>query len=91
MKVYKEIEIYVDGCSNKCEVGFHLDADDVRLAIEDNHQDSEQSVLRAFSDFITFYKSVPNEIYDGFNDHQRKIIGEHLETILAKVKGNSVV
>ena len=91
MKVYKEIEIYVDGCSNKCEVGFHIDADDCRLALEDNPKDGEHAVLRSFSDFIRFFNAVPEEIYTGFNDHQRKIIGENLETVLAKVKGNSVV
>jgi hypothetical protein len=89
--MYKEIEIYVDGSRNTCEVGFHIDADDCRLAIEDNHQEGENAVLRCFSDFIVFFKSVPDEIYTGFNDAQRKIIGEHLEIILAKVKGNSVV
>lgn len=90
MKVYKEIEIYVDGCKNTCEVGFHIDADDCRLAIADNHQDGEKSVLCAYSDFIRFFNSVPDEIHAGFNEHQRKVIGEHLETILAKVKGNPV-
>lgn len=91
MKVYKEVEIYVDGCSNQCEVGFHLDADDCRLALEDNPKDGEQAVLRSFSDFIRFFNAVPDDIYTGFNDKQREVIGGHLEAVMAKIKGNSVV
>lgn len=91
MKVYKEIEFYTDGGRSTCEVAFYLDADDVRLAIEDNPKDGEQAVLRSFADFIRFFQAVPDEVYAGFNDSQRKIIGENFETLLAKVKGNSVV
>ncbi|MFZ4856157.1 MAG: hypothetical protein ACOYL3_07145 [Desulfuromonadaceae bacterium] len=91
MKVYKEIEFYTDGGRSTCEVAFYLDADDVRLAIEDNPKDGEQAVLRSFSDFIRFFNAVPDDIYSGFNEHQRKIIGDNLGSVLAKVKGNSVV
>jgi hypothetical protein len=91
MKVYKEIEFYTDGGRSTCEVAFYLDADDVRMAIEDNPKDGEQAVLRSFADFIKFFNAVPDEIYVGFNEHQRKVIGVHLETVLAKVKGDLVV
>ena len=91
MKVYKDIEIYTDGRRQSIEVSFVVDADDIVAAIKENPKDGEQAVLRSFADFIRFYQSVPDEIYAGFNDHQRKVIGEHLEAVLVKVKGNSVV
>jgi hypothetical protein len=91
MKIYKDIEIYVDGCKNTCEVGFHIDADDCRLAIADNHQEGEAAVLRGFSDFISFFNSVPEEIYTGFTDKHREILSEHLEKVLTKIKGADVV
>lgn len=91
MKVYKEIEFYTDGGRNTVEVAFYIEADDIVASIEDNPKDGEQAVLRSFADFIKFFNAVPDEIYAGFNEHQRKVIGEHLETVLAKVKGNSVV
>lgn len=91
MRIYKDIEIYTDGGQQSVEVSFVIYADDIVAAIEENPKDGEQAVLRSFADFIRFYQSVPDEIYTGFNEHQRKVIGEHLETVLTKIKGNSVV
>ena len=90
MKVSKYITICDDFRNHQFEVSVDVDADDIRCAITED-KESEQGVLRSFSDFIRYSQSVPDEIYAGFNDQQRKVIGEHLETVLAKVKGNSVV
>lgn len=90
MKVSKYITICDDFRSHQFEVSVDVDADDIRCAIQED-KESEQGVLRSFSDFIRYSQAVPDEIYAGFNDHQRKIIGEHLEAVLAKIKGNSVV
>lgn len=90
MKVSKYITICDDFRSHQFEVSVDVDTDDISCAIQED-KESEQGVLRSFSDFIRYSQAVSDEIYAGFNDQQRKIIGEHLETVLAKVKGNLVV
>lgn len=90
MKVSKHITICDDFRNHQFEVSVDVDADDIRCAIQED-KESEQGVLRSFSDSIRYSQAVPDEIYAGFNDQQRKVIGEHLETVLAKVKGNLVV
>lgn len=89
MKVYKDIEFYTDGGRNTVEVAFLIDTDDIVASIEDDPKGGEQAVLRSFADFIKFFNAVPDEIYAGFNAHQRKVIGDHLETVLSKLKGST--
>ena len=91
MKIYKNMEFYVDGCKNTFEIAIHIDADDCRAAIEENPTEGERAVLMSFSDFIGFWKAVPDEIYAGFTDKHREILSENLEKVLAKIKGDSVV
>jgi len=86
MKVSKHITITDCFRSHEFEVSVDIDADDIRCAIQED-KESEQGVLRSFSDFIRYSQAVPDEIYAGFNDQQRKVIGEHLETVLTKVRG----
>lgn len=90
MKISKYITICDDFRNHEFEVSVDVDADDIRCAIQED-KESEQGVLRSFSDFIRYSQAVPDEIYAGFNAEMRKYIGGHLETALAKVKGNSVV
>lgn len=88
MQVYKTIEFYVDGCKNACEIAIHIDADDCRAAIQENPKDGERAVLGSFSDFISFWQAVPDEIYAGFTDKHREILSENIEKVLSKIKGN---
>lgn len=90
MKVSKYITICDDFRSHQFEVSVDIDSDDIRCAIQED-KESEQGVLRSFADFIRYSQSVPDEIYAGLNDKQRETIGGHLETVLTKIKGNSVV
>ena len=87
MKISKFITITDDSRSHDFEVFVDVEADDIRCAIRENPQDGESAVLASFSDFIRFWQAVPDEIYSGFNDKQRKIISENLEKTLAKVLG----
>ena len=75
MKVSKFITITDCFRSHEFEVSVDVDANDIRCAITED-KESESGVLRSFSDFIRYSQSVPDEIYIGFNDYQRKIIGE---------------
>ncbi|HBA70728.1 MAG TPA: hypothetical protein DCZ63_00540 [Geobacter sp.] len=87
MKVSKYITITDCFRSHEFEVSVDVDLDDIRCAIRED-KESEPRVLQSFSDFIRFSQSVPDEIYAGFNDHMRKVIGDHFETILAKIKAH---
>ena len=89
MKIEKTITITDCFRSYDFEVSVDVDADDICAAIREDTKHGESAVLGSFSDFIRFWQAVPDEIYAGFNDHQRKIIGENLEKTLAKVKGES--
>jgi hypothetical protein len=85
MKVSKFITICDDFRNHEFEVSVDVDADDIRCAITED-KENEQGVLRSFGDFIRYSQAVPDEIYAGFNDKQREVIGGHLETVLAKVR-----
>lgn len=85
MKVSKYITICDDFRQHSFEVSVDVDADDIRCAITED-KDSESGVLRSLSDFIRYSQSIPDEIYIGLNDQQRKIISEHFESLLSKIR-----
>lgn len=89
MRIEKTIQITDCFRSHNFEVAVDIDADDIRLATTEDPTGGESAVLRSFSDFIRFFQAVPDEIYQGFNDSQRKVIGENLEKTLAKVRGEA--
>lgn len=84
MKVSKFITISDCFRSHEFEVSVGVDHDDIRCAIQED-KDSESQVLRSFADFIRYSQAVPDEIYEGFNDAARKIIGENLSNCLRKI------
>lgn len=71
------------------EIDVEITLEDIVAAIRED-KDSLNSVLRSFSDFMTFWKAIPDDIWLEFHESQCKIIVEHLGKVCDKLGGRNI-